>query len=168
MASVIQNQNTSSLKDPVAPTAKEYNCRPTSSNCRLAEKSLSEGLVYHAQVNKSEINETKNYYGICEKNFKECYINHTTSFRNKIKGKSAQLSQYIWKLKNSRISYDLKWSIAYKAHPYTGDTRKCDLCLTEKLAIIKADPKSLLNTRDEFVSKRRDMNKFTLRFFKKK
>ena len=112
VASVIQNQNTNSLKDPVAPTAKEYNCRPTSSNCRLAEKSLSEDLVYHAQVNKSDINETKNYYGICEKNFKECYINHTTSFRNKSKGKSAQLSQYIWKLKNSRICYDLKWSIA--------------------------------------------------------
>ena len=33
---------------------------------------------------------------------------------------------------------------------------------------VKADPESLLNTRDEFVSKCRHMNKFTLRFFKKK
>ena len=71
-------------------------------------------------------------------------------------------------LKNSTINYGLKWSIAFKAHPYTGGTRKCDLCLTEKLAIIKADPESLLNTRDEFVAKFRHMNKFTLRFFKKK
>ena len=45
---------------------------------------------------------------------------------------------------------------------------KFDLCLTEKPAIMKADPESLLNTRDEFVSKCRHMNKFTLRFFKKK
>ena len=71
-------------------------------------------------------------------------------------------------MKNSSINYDLKWSIARKAHPYTGGTRKCDLCLTEKLAITKADPKSLLDMHDKFVSKSRHMNKFTLRFFKKK
>ena len=70
--------------------------------------------------------------------------------------------------KNSTINYGLKWSIASKAHPYTGGARKCDLCLTEKLAIMKADPESLLNTCDECVAKFRHMNKFTLRFFKKK
>ena len=69
---------------------------------------------------------------------------------------------------NLLINYDLKWFIACKAHPYTGGTRKCDLCLTEKLAIMKADPGSLFNARDEFISKCRHMNKFTLRFFKKK
>ena len=37
--------------------------------------------------------------------------------------------------------------------PIHSGTRKCDLCLTENLAIMKADPESLLNTRDEFVSK---------------
>ena len=37
-----------------------------------------------------------------------------------------------------------------------------------KLAIMKADPESLLNTRGEFVFKRRHMSKFRLRFFKKK
>ena len=37
-----------------------------------------------------------------------------------------------------------------------------------KLAIMKADPESLLNTRDEFVFKCRHMSKFRLRFFKKK
>ena len=33
---------------------------------------------------------------------------------------------------------------------------------------MKADHESQFNTRDEFVSKCRHMNKFTLRFFKKK
>ena len=33
---------------------------------------------------------------------------------------------------------------------------------------MKADPETLLNTFDEFACKCRDMNKFTLRFFKKK
>ena len=86
----------------------------------------------------------------------------------KVKKKSTELSIYIWELKNSSLNYDLKWYIAHKAQPYTGDTRKCNLCLTEKLAFMKADPKPLLNTRDEFVSRWRNMNKFTLKFFNKK
>ena len=52
--------------------------------------------------------------------------------------------------------------------PQTGGARKCDLCLTEEMAIMKADPESLLNMREEFVSKCRHINKFTLWFFKKK
>ena len=58
----------------------------------------------------SDINQTKNYYGTCEKNFKEYYNKHTASFRNKNKEKSTELSKYIWE-KNSSINYDLKCSL---------------------------------------------------------
>ena len=141
MAIIIQNNSTNLFKDPVASTAKECSCQQKS-NCPLTEKCLSQCLVYHAQVDRSDINQTKSYYGTCEKNFKECYHNHTASFRNKTKEKSKELLKYIWELKNCSINYDLKWSIACKTHSYTGGIRKCDLCLTEKLSIIKADPKS--------------------------
>ena len=67
-ASVIQNYNTNILKDPVASTAKQCSCWQNS-NCPLAEKCLSECLLYHAQVNRSDINQTKNHYGTCKKNF---------------------------------------------------------------------------------------------------
>ena len=53
-----------------------------------------------------------------------------------------------------------------KVRRYISGSRKCGLCLTEKLTITKADPESLLNTRDELVSKCRLMNKFTLQCFK--
>ena len=85
----------------------------------------------------------------------------------KINKKSSELSKYIWELKNNNIQHNLKWRIASKVHPYVCGSRKCDFCLTEKLAIIKADPETLLNTLDELVSKRRHMNKFTMRRFKK-
>ena len=78
MASVIQNHNTNLLKDPVAPTAKACSCRQMF-NFPLAEKCLSECLVYHTQVDRSGINQTKSYYGTCEKNFKERHNNHTAS-----------------------------------------------------------------------------------------
>ena len=64
MASVMQNHNTNLLKDPGAPAAKECSYRQKS-NCPLAEKCFSECLVYHAQVDRSDINETKNCYGTC-------------------------------------------------------------------------------------------------------
>ena len=52
--------------------------------------------------------------------------------------------------------------------PPIHSTRQRDLWLIKKLAIMKVDPESLINTRDEFVPKCRHMNKFTLRFFKQK
>ena len=66
MKIVIQNHNTNFLKVPVTPKANECSCRQKF-NCSLAEKCLSEGLVYHVQVDRSGINQTKNYYDTCEK-----------------------------------------------------------------------------------------------------
>ena len=42
-----------------------------------------------------------------------------------------------------------------KAYPYVCGTRKCDLCLCKKLMIAKANSASLLNKRDEHISKYR-------------
>ena len=58
MASVFQNHNTNLLKGLVASTKF---------NCPLAEKCFSECLVYYAQVDRSNINQTKNYYSTCQK-----------------------------------------------------------------------------------------------------
>ena len=49
------------------PTNKTYSCRQKS-DCHLNQNCLPECLVYNAVVNTSA---TKNYYGTCEKNFKE-------------------------------------------------------------------------------------------------
>ena len=109
--------------------------------------------MYNASIDRLDTNETKQYYGTCGRNFKERYNNHTASFRNKSKEKSTELSKHIWELKYNNIQHNLKWYIASKARPYVCGSRKCELCLTEKLTVIKADSESLLNTRDELVSK---------------
>ena len=49
MASVTENHHSNFLKDPAAPTPKMCFCRQKS-HSPLAEKFLSECLVYHAQV----------------------------------------------------------------------------------------------------------------------
>ena len=73
-----------------------------------------------------------------------------------------ELSKYIWKLKDANTSYSLKWSVEKAATPYKYGTRKCDLCLREKVAIIRANPNGLLNKRTELISKCRHRNKFII------
>ena len=166
MKSVIQNHNANLLLKHTTPVvACSCSCRQKS-ECSLNKKSLSESLVYKATVSQTPSQINKYYYGTCEKTFKERYNNHTATFRNKSKQKSTGLSKHIWELKGNNIQHQISWDIASRARPYNGCTRKCDLCLIEKLTIGKADPTSLLNTRDEFISKCRHKNKFTLKCFK--
>ena len=83
-------------------------------------------------------------------------------FRNRGYEKETELSKYIWKLKDQGEDFTIKWSVAAKTSPYICGS---NLCLTEKLLIAKADPRTLLNKRSEIVSKCRHLNKFTLKRF---
>ena len=128
----IQLYFTCLLKDPTPTDVKECSCHQRT-ECPLDKKCLSGYLVYNALVDRLDSNKTKHYYGTCKKNFKEHYNNHRASFRNKNKEKSTELSEYIWELKDNNIQHNLKWRIASKAHLYVCRSRKCNLCLTEKL-----------------------------------
>ena len=75
------------------------------------------------------------------------------------------LSKYIWTLKDSDTPYTVKWAIHRKAHAYTNKSRRCNLCLAEKLAIMQADRATSLNIRSELVSKCRHENKYYLSNF---
>ena len=110
-------------------------------------KCLHECIVYQANVVTN--NECKEYFGAAEGEFKLCYNNRTMSFRHKKRVNDTELSKYLWKLKEENADYNLQWSIKAYASPYKCGTRKCDLCLTEKLIIARSDPKKLLNKRTE-------------------
>ena len=77
-----------------------------------------------------------------------------------------ELLKYIWMLEDKEEEFTLKLSIAAKASPYNKSSKKCDLCISEKLLIAKADPKTLLNKRSEIISKCRHRNKFRLKRYK--
>ena len=53
-----------------------------------------------------------------------------------------------------------------KVQNYVCGSRKCDLCICEKLLIARVEPNVLHNKRDEPVSKCCHRNKFTLKCFK--
>ena len=56
---------------------------------------------------------------------------------------------------------DYKWTVLRKAAAYRNTTRRCNLCIAEKLEIMKADKDRSLNRRSELVSECRHENQFT-------
>ena len=69
-------------------------------------------------------------------------------------------SNYIWQLKDES---NICWKIFMYATPYKYGTRRCDLCLTEKYVIARADQEHLLNKRTEIISKCGHRNKYLIK-----
>ena len=165
MKSVIMSHNAKVLKIPEPQNPRACNCN-NAENCPLEGNCLIESIVYDATVQSAGNEDERTYYGTVEGPFKGRVNTHRTSFRHRKYEKSTKLSEYVWCLKDNDTPSTIKWSVAKKSHPYTCGTRKCDLCLSEKLLIAQGNPAKLLNKRDELISKCRHRNKFTLTNFK--
>ena len=68
---------------------------------------------------------------------------------------------------NSQITLFFYTEIHKKASPYQCGSKRCDLCLSEKVSIICADSDTLLNKRTELISKCYHGNKFLFAKVKK-
>ena len=69
------------------------------------------------------------------------------SFQNKGYEKKTELSKYVWELEDKGEDFTIKWSATGKNALYICGSKRCDLCLTEKLLIAKADLRALLDNR---------------------
>ena len=120
---------------------------------------LAECVVYQATVTTQ--NTKKSYIGSTEGKFKTRYNNHTHSFRNTNKRNATCLSTFVHSSREQNgAEPKIEWEALHKCHPYGCGTRKCDLCLTEKLHILKG--KNLINKRTELLAKCRHSTKFKL------
>jgi len=147
------------------PAAKRMcNCHdPTC--CPMVGSCLEQCVIYKATVSSSE--GEKHYIGATELTFKTRFTNHKESFVKQSKSSSTTLSKHIWDLKGRGISYTIKWEIIRRCPPYKCGTRRCDLCLSEKYFILKANSEHCLNRNFELLQKCRHSNKFKLGNFSK-
>ena len=120
-------------------------------------------IVYKATVTSA--NDSKIYYGLTENTFKQRYNNHTQSIRHEKYEHSTELSRHLWTLKREGKAYDITWSIHKRASAFSNASRKCQLCIAEKVAIITAEKELTLNKKSELVSKCRHENTFYLSNF---
>ena len=145
MKNPIEQHNARVLNNQEHSQKRSCNCR-VKGNCPLDEKCLHKCIVYVVTNN-----ECKEYFETAEGEYKLSYNNHTMSFRHKKHGNNTELSKYLLKLKQEDTGYILQWSIKTCASLYKYGTRKCDLCLTEKMITARSDPKKLLNKRTKGV-----------------
>ena len=112
----------------------------------------------------------KVYLRPAEGDFKKRFYNHRKSFNNEGSANDATLAKYIREVKeSSNSSLTLVWSIAKKVLPYSNISKKCLVCLQEKLEIIYyLRPEELLNRRSELICKCWHANKFLLHNYKTK
>ena len=102
----------------------------------------------------------KSYTRLTEGTFKQRYTQHKLSFQNRNYSNSRELSKHIWTLKDNNTNFAINWSILATAPAYSNKSKRCHLCLTEKLYLVRAKKPSLLNKRTELISKCRHENKF--------
>ena len=119
----------------------------------------------HASIPALKIPKKKVYTGLTSNKLRERYNHHHWTFTNEKnnpfnppaerndKLQNTSLSTHIWKLKNRRIEYDIKWNIIKQAPVYSKESGGCNLCLEEKTSIMFADKKTSLNKRTEIMQK---------------
>ena len=149
---VISNHNAKVLSKQIErPTTeqreKTYNCRE-SNDCPLEGNCLARSIVYEARVTTEDDGKVMSYIGMTANDFKECYQNHQKSFRDVNYSNETELSKYIWTLKHSGRSFRTSWAILKRAKPYAAGGNRCNLRNYEKLSIMNADKRTLLNKRN--------------------
>ena len=161
MGSIINNHNKKILTNNNTTPQNGCNCRKKD-QCPLDNNSLITSVIYKANVTTDKDDTGKNYIGLTEGTFKQRYMQHKLSFRDRKYASCTELTKHIWKLKDNDENYKISWSIISSASAYNNISKRCNLCLTEKLYIIKADKASNLNKRTELISKCRHENKYSL------
>ena len=124
--------------------------------------SFRTGKKYAVTFTHKDNNTTETYIGLTENDFKTRYRNHTASFRHAKHRNSTELSKHIWTLKDNNIEHFISWRILASHSPYNSSSKRCNLCLKEKLLIICRPELSTLNKRNELVSSCRHRNKTLL------
>ena len=164
MAAVIRQHNSTIINSqPSAPdnagSTSKCNCR-VKANWPMNGECMVQSVVYRATVRSQDTE--KVYTGLTASTFKQRFNSHQHSMRHRKHRHSTALSNYVWSLKDQDIAFDIKWTVLRKAAAYRNTTRKCNLCIAEKLEIMKADKDRSLNRRSELVSKCRHENQFYL------
>ena len=140
------------------------NCR-RGTVCPLNGECKTPAIVYQANLQTED--RTECYIGLTEPQWKKRYANHKSSFTYSDKRNETGLSKRVWELRDAGAPEpNITWSILSKSHPYRCGSRLCDLCLSEKLAILKANHGEglvSLNVKSELMNKCRHNAKFKLK-----
>ena len=128
-----------------------------------AKLCLSNNILYQAYITPLGKNsETKVYYDICETTFRLRYANQKKSFKHRNRKSDTELSNEFWRIKDDKHNANIKWEILGRHQAYNTSSKRCSLCLNEKLKIVLHRDNNMLNRRTEILNKCRHKNKYAL------
>ena len=131
--------------------------------CPLDGKCLTDNLIYKAVISCNQPSYIpRKYLGSAETTFKIRFGNHKKTFKYLKYENDTELSKELWKIKKNGYIPKISWSIHKKCLPYNFNTKRCHLCLNEKLEIATYPGNDLLNKRSELISKCRHETKYVL------
>ena len=157
--SVIKSHNRKTLEKTEEKKTLTCNCR-NKEQCPMDGQCRAKAVVYHATI--SDDIESFTYVGISEPEVKNRISKHNTSMNHREYEQDTELSKKFWEMKDQGRTPRLTWKILQFARPYQNGRLTCDLCLSEKLQIVKLKNENLLNKKTEFISKCRHKRKFLL------
>ena len=129
---------------------------------------LTKDLVYQAEVTTKEDNDIKTNIGMTGTTFKDRYRIHKKSFQDIKHENDTELSKHVWKLKLDKKQFSIYWSILSQASSIKAGGTNCNLCLEEKLQILRnCNSRSCLNKRSELFMKCVHACKFYVGRFKR-
>ena len=151
-AKVLKEYRKASSNTTDVQSKKNCSCQAGVNTCPLNGECLTECIVYKATLTAGD-GEVKTYTGLTEPPFKNRFYKHNADRRDRKFTNATTMATYFWQKKDQGIDIDsTKWEVLRKCHKYQPGGRKCDLCLSEKLLIMKnRDPRSL-NKRTELMN----------------
>ena len=160
-AKILSNSNKRTDTQP--HTQKACNCR-TSTDCPLQGKCRTETVVYKATIKTKK--DTKIYIGSTENEFKQRYYAHKGDMGKQTNRYKTTLANHVWECKDKGDNPVVTWEILRKCNRYKCGTRRCDLCLTEKMLILRTKGPECLNKRSELMASCPHMRKYRLQNIK--
>ena len=98
-------------------------------------------------VTETTSNNQEMYIGLTGNEFKTRFNLHKSSFKLEHKRTSTTLSDHVWKLKKKNINFNITWQVVKRVKPFAPSNKVCELCLQEKLSILRSAPS--LNKRNK-------------------
>ena len=106
--------------------------------------------------------ETRVYYGICDTAFKLWYADHMKSFNHRNNKSDTELSNKFRKIKDNNRSANITWDILSRHQAHNKGSKRCSLCLNEKLKTTLHRNYHMLNKCTKTLNKCRHRNKNAL------
>ena len=160
--SIINTHNRKVLSEKPSENVTKCDCR-NAEHCPLDGSCLVTESLYEATISSNLPRyESKIYKGISEPQFKVRVKNHEKSFNHNRYKNDTTLSTEYWRIKGLNGEPKVTWRVLRKCRGYNPETKRCMLCISEKLEIAEHERNDLLNQRSEIVTKCRHQNKFAL------